>query len=102
MRHYVSFFRAFTYFRSAERALPMQKQLNSITIAKGKAVTIEIVCNAASPPVTSSTSASAAWMIPQITFLELSGLRLPSDENIDRTKIAESALVIKKIWRFWQ
>lgn len=65
--------------------------------AKGRAVIIAIVCNPWRPPLSNRIMAIADWRTPQMILILFLGLRSPLEESIPRTKVAESAEVIKKV-----
>ncbi len=65
--------------------------------AKGNAATIEIVCNGFSPPLIRSPIAIAACIKPHTIFFPFGGLIFPLEDNIDNTKVPESADVMKKM-----
>jgi len=61
--------------------------------AKGKAATIDIVCNILSPfaEPTINDNANADCIIPHTNFLELGGFRSPLCDSIPNTNVAEFA-----------
>lgn len=65
--------------------------------AKGKAAIIDAVCKAVSPPDQSRTNAAADTRIPHTILVMFGGFRLPFVVCIPRTKVAESAEVIKNV-----
>ena len=67
--------------------------------AKGKAATIDIVCNILSPfaEPTINDNANADCIIPHTNFLELGGFRSPLCDSIPNTNVAEFADVMKNV-----
>ena len=64
---------------------------------KGNAEAIEAVCSAETPPEYNNTNAINACIMPQTTFFVFGGLISPPELSILRTKVAESADVMKNI-----
>ena len=65
--------------------------------AKGKAARIAPVCRPFNPPDHSKTAAATDWMTPHVNLIELGGFRFPWVVKVPRTKVAESAEVIKNV-----
>ena len=67
--------------------------------AKGKAATIDIVCNIFSPfaEPTINDNANADCIIPHTNFLELGGFKSPLCDSIPNTNVAEFADVMKNV-----
>ena len=67
--------------------------------AKGKAATIDIVCNILSPfaEPTINDNANADCIIPHTNFLELGGFKSPLCDSIPNTNVAEFADVMKNV-----
>src|SRR5699024_177126 len=66
-------------------------------IENGNATMIEAVCSASRPPCHKRTAAAPDCKIPQMSFTELGGNRLPPVVCIPNTKVAESADVMKNV-----
>lgn len=62
---------------------------------KGRAVTIDAVCNADKPPVKSKTAATAPMLLPQKIRVRGLGFWLPPVTRVQITRVAESAEVTK-------
>ena len=60
---------------------------------------MELVCRAFKPPANIRAKAIKAWRTPHITFVLMSGFKSPFLDIIPRTKVAESADVMKKVQR---
>lgn len=58
---------------------------------------MDAVCSPFNPPLTSSTTAIEDCRTPRVSFTLFEGLLSPLDDSIPRTKVAESAEVIKKV-----
>ncbi len=58
-----------------------------------------VCCKAVRPPVNSKAMAKKDWVAPQAIFLSAGGFKSPLEVIIPKTKVAESAEVMKKIKR---
>ena len=65
--------------------------------AKGKAARIAPICKPFNPPDHNKTVAATNWMTPHVNLIELGGFRFPWVVKVPRTKVAESAEMIKKV-----
>src|SRR5690554_8217735 len=65
-----------------------------ISIMNGKAASMDMVCNASSPPLSNSTPATDTCTMPQVKRDQRFGLSTPLLVNIPNTKVAELAEVI--------
>src|SRR5690606_38646529 len=65
-----------------------------ISTMNGKAASMEIICNASSPPLSNSTPATDTCTMPQVNRDQRFGLSTPLLVNIPNTKVAELAEVI--------
>lgn len=75
----------------------MDQHAKIITMAKGAAAAMDIICKFFNPPVMRRTNANAAWRTPHTAILLFGGLRSPLVEYMERTKVAELADVIKNV-----
>lgn len=65
--------------------------------ANGRAAIMDAVCNPPNPPLYKRTAAIEDCRIPQISFVDTAGFKLPFDVSMPKTKVAESAEVIKNV-----
>src|SRR5690625_4694649 len=75
--------------------LSSDQHINIIKIANGNAAINIAIAKADNPPDHKSTEAIPAKIRPQTTFTFVLGLNVPPVVSIDKTKIPESAEVIK-------
>ncbi|EQB88704.1 hypothetical protein M918_23635 [Clostridium sp. BL8] len=87
----------FYFISSLIKALHKEIKPRIIIIINGKAATIAIACNPCKPPESKSPTANNASTSPQSTFFLFEGFKLPFEVNIAKTKVAESAEVIKNV-----
>jgi hypothetical protein len=82
---------------SALSALYNEKHIIHIRSVNGNAAAMDADCNVSKLPLNNNTIDIKARTMPQITLIALEGFNFPSEQKIPKTKVAESAEVIKNV-----